>query len=236
MRVDQQDGYVLHARAYRETSLLVESFTRDYGRVAFIARSVRGERSRFSRSLLQPFQSVSLSWVIKGELATLTAIEGVDSPLALSGESLLCAMYVNELLLRLTARNDSYPEAYDAYEHCLERLSNESNHAWALRCFERDLLKYLGYGLVLDHEPDSGLPIVAGNQYVYQVEHGPRQWQPGLVGARIDGAGLLALHTDCIPIPEHLSALKRLLRSVIAHHLGGTGLRAWALWQDMPAK
>jgi DNA repair protein RecO (recombination protein O) len=235
VRVEQQAAYVLHARAYRETSLLLELFTQDHGRVGAIARGVRGATQRNARAILQPLQPLLCSWSARGELATLGNIEAAASPLILHGELLLCAMYVNELVLRLTARQDAHPEAFTDYVQCLQRLAAGEPAGWTLRRFERDLLEHLGYALVLDHEPDTGLRLLADMNYSYHAEYGPRPWTTASSGICLRGEYLLALATDRMPEAVALSALKRMLRSVISFHLGGSNLRAWSLLQALPA-
>ena len=234
MRVEQQAAYVLHARAYRETSLLLELFTPDHGRVGAIARGVRGASQRSSRAILQPLQPLLCTWTARGELATLGNVEAAASPLVLHGELLLCAMYVNELVLRLTARQDAHPEAFSAYEKCLQRLAAGQSPGWTLRRFERDLLEHIGYAMVLDHEPDTGLPLLADANYSYHAEVGPRPWTTASTGICLRGEYLLALATDQMPEAAALTVLRRMLRSVISFHLGGVNLRAWSLLQQLP--
>ena len=227
MRVDQQPAFVLHARPYRETSLLVEALTRDHGRVGLVARGVRRERSRLPRGLLQPLQPLLLSWVSRGELATLAGAEAASSPLGLRGDALLAAMYVNELVLRLGNRNDAHPVAFAAYAQCLARLAVDMDVAWTLRRFERDLLAELGYALALTHTV-SGEPIDAGVEYNYDPESGASELRTGAAFARVSGAALLALDRDERPNAAQLAQLRRLIRSAIRHLLG-CELNAWAL-------
>lgn len=229
MRVEQQPGFVLHARAWRETSLLLEVLSRDHGRVGLVARGVRNVRSRTPRALLQPLTPLHLAWTGQGELATLTAAEAAGAPLALSGEALLCGLYLNELVMRLLPRSDPHADVFSAYAETLQRLRHESAHAWQLRRFERDLLAGLGYGLVLEHEADSGTPIDARSEYAYRVDAGPVPWRGVNDGLKLRGTALIALAADQAPDIEDLAALRRLLRALIAHHLDGPGLRAWSI-------
>jgi DNA repair protein RecO (recombination protein O) len=229
MRVDVQPGFVLHARPYRETSLLLEVLSRDHGRVGLVARGVRGARSRTPRALLQPAMLLHLSWSGQGELATLNAVEAVGAPATMSGDALLCSLYLNELVARLLPRNDPHPGVFAAYAETLDRLQTAS--AWPLRRFERDLLADLGYGLVLGHEADSDVPIDAKSDYAYRLDAGPVSWRGATDGLRLRGSALLALAADQEPGVEDLAALRRLLRALIAHHLDGPGLRAWSMLQ-----
>lgn len=233
MRVEQQPGFVLHARPWRETSLLLDVLSRDHGRIGLVARGVRGAKTRLPRSLLQPLLPLVLSYGGAGELATLTAAEPDGAPFALGGEALLCALYVNELVARLLPRNDAHDDVFDAYRATLARLAGAESSAWTLRRFERDLLAALGYGAVLDCD-ESGAPLDAERDYAYRFEAGPVPWRAAADGLRLRGSALLALGADRQPDAEDLASLRRLMRGLIAHHLGGATLRAWSLFQAPP--
>ena len=148
MRIEDQPAFILHARAWRETSLLIEAFTRDHGRVGLVARGVRSAKSRFARATLQPLQPLLIGWSARGELGTLTSVEQTGSPWRLSGDALFAGMYINELVLRVSSRNDPHRDAFGAYTECLGRLAENDDIAWTLRRFERDLLADLGYALM----------------------------------------------------------------------------------------
>ena len=227
MRIDEQPGFVLHARAWRETSMLIEAFTRDHGRVCLVARGVRSAKSRFARANLQPLQPLMLGWIARGELGTLTGAEQTGSRWTLSGDALIAGMYVNELVLRLSSRNDAHPAAFGAYTECLARLAEEPDIAWTLRRFERDLLADLGYALLLTHTPD-GVPIEPGRTYAYIADTGPLAWREGSHGTQIGGGALLALDRDERPADPALAELRRLMRAVI-RDLVGSNLNAWTL-------
>lgn len=229
MHVESQPAYVLHARAWRETSLLLEAFTRDHGRVGLVARGVRSVRARLPRSALEPLQALQLGWSGRGELQTLTAAEPLRNPPALRGDALMSAMYVNELMVRLTARDDPHPQLFDRYAGLLDELAATSSLAWSLRRFERDLLAATGYALQLETEAESGAPIESMQVYDYVPELGPVVAQgPAGSGARVRGSALLALAADGMPRDsEDLAALRRLMRSLISVHVGERGLQSW---------
>lgn len=229
MRVEQQPGFVLHARAWRETSLLLEVLSRDFGRVGLVARGVRSARSRTPRAALQPLLPLNVGWSGQGELATLTAAEAAGMPLSLRGEAVLCGMYLNELVVRLLPRNDPHPGVFSAYMETLGRLATEDAYAWQLRRFERDLLADLGYGLALEHTADTDLPLDPGGEYAYRLDAGPVLWRNAGDGLNLRGSALLALAADQQPDAEDLAALRRLMRALIAHHLDGAGLRSWTM-------
>lgn len=228
MRIEGQPAFILHSRAYRETSLLLECLTRDHGRVGLVARGVRRERARIPRALLQPLTPVQLGWTGRGELATLNQVDAVAAGFELQGDALLCALYLNELVLRLVPRADPHPQVFAAYLETLARLARAEPLAWTLRRFERDLLAQLGYGLVLDAQGD-GAAIDPGGDYAYRPEYGAMAWRDTHDGVRLRGAALLALAQDREPAAGDLPALKRLMRAAIAQHLGGVELRAWSM-------
>jgi len=226
MRIEQQPAYVLHARPYRETSLLLECLTREHGRLGVVARGVRGERSRLRRAQLEPFQSLTLDLLLRGDMATLTAVEPVGTPRRLPGNSGLAGLYLNELVVRLTERQDPMPPLFDAYAQTLTRLAGGESMAWSLRRFERDLLQAIGYGLQLQYELETGEPLLPDATYRYRVEQGAVRCSADCAQALL-GRDLLALEQDRMPDSGGLKGLREMMREVIRFHLGGAELRAW---------
>lgn len=249
MRVEDEPAYVLETRPYRETSLLVEAFTVEHGRVALVARGVRGagRRQNARRAALSPFGLVRIGFSGRGEVLTLADIEAEAAPLRPTGPALFAALYVNELVQKLTGRGDPAPRLFRRYTAWLDELGRmdvaspaqpaeddpvpEANLAlsWALRRFERDLLALLGYALALDHNSDDGEPIKPDADYALDPEHGARPWHAGSPWPRVRGHVLLAWAGDTPPTPDCARQLKTLARAVIRHHLGGAELRAWKL-------
>ena len=226
MRIDQQPAYVLHARPYRETSLLLECLTRDHGRIGVVARGVRSEKGRLLRAQLEPFQRLAIDLLLRGELATLRGAESLGTPSRLVGDLGLAGLYMNELVVRLTGRQDPHPALFDAYAQTLARLGRAEPLAWTLRRFERDLLQALGYAMALGTEAVSGLPIEPGLHYRYQGEVGATVCDSGESGA-LRGEYLLALGRDAMPDAAGLQALRGMMRELIRFHLGGRELQAW---------
>ncbi len=144
LRVQDAAGYLLHCAAWRETSLVVQVFTRAHGNVALVAKGAKRPYSVL-RPVLSAFQPLALSWSGSGEVKTLTRAECAGIR-ALSGRALMSAWYMNELLLRLLPREDPHPALYDAYDGALQRLATGSSAAGALRRFEWTLLHETGYG------------------------------------------------------------------------------------------
>lgn len=233
MLIQQQPAYVLHARPYRETSLLLECLTRDHGRLGVVARGVRGTRGQLRRADLEPFQRLTLNLQLRGELATLRGLDPEGPAVRLGGDALLGGLYVNELVVRLSARQDPHPALFEAYRRTLQDLGAAGVAlAWTLRRFERDLLAALGYALQLARDADSGLPLEPGAGYHYLPEHGPRR-EPG---AELLGSDLLDLAADRAPDARGMTALRRLMRSVIGVHLGGAELRTWRMLRALKAR
>ena len=232
MRYDAEPAYVLHARPWRETSLLVDVLTRDHGRLGLLARGVRGPRRQAQFAALQPLQHVCLAAVQRGELANLVSVEALDASPLLPGHAALAAFYVNELVLRLAPRQDPHPELYERYGQLRAQLHDAAQLAWNLRRFERDLLQALGFGFELDVDGD-GIAIDPAARYRLDAEHGPRR----VLGERLGesraryatGSALLALGEDRRPDPADLDSLRGAMRDVLSQHLGARGLKSWEL-------
>jgi len=227
MRIQLEPAYVLHSRPFRESSLIVEAFSRGHGRVAVVARGAKSPRSRW-RSVLQPFRPLLLGWIQKSELGTLTAADQVASPPALQGHALYCGLYLNELLMRLLHRGDPHAEVFERYRHVLSELAAEAPPQPLLRLFEKHLLEAIGYALLLDREYDSGADILAQGWYDYDPQRGPAA-VAGPGKGRVSGAALLALHGESLQA-EHLPELRVLMRKVISYHLGDKPLASLLLF------
>src|SRR5688572_28816372 len=126
-RADHEDAFVLHTYAYKETSLIVEAFTRRFGRVALLARGARRPRSAM-RGVLLSFQSLRLSWSASAELGNLRAAEWSGALRALRGRGLMCGFYLNELLLRLLPREDPHEALFDFYSASLDHLAQAAGY------------------------------------------------------------------------------------------------------------
>jgi DNA repair protein RecO (recombination protein O) len=227
MRVEDQPAYVLHARPWRETSLIVDTLTRDHGRVSLVARGVSGAKRHAQRAALQPLQSVRLDYLPRGELARLVSVEAVDAAPPLAGDAILAAFYVNELLLRLCPRHEPQPRLWALYGPLRRGLAESGSLAWLLRRFERDLIDALGFGLPWDRDA-GGDELDPDADYRLDAELGPVLAGRGVHGAA-KGAAWIALAGDRMPAPELLAALRPGLRSVLAAHLGPHPLRSWGL-------
>ena len=225
MRVQQQVGYVLHSRPYSETSLILDVFTQNYGRLALIAKGARRLKSTL-RGLLLPFQALSISWSGKGQLPTLSAAEADGFGLTLRGDAWVCGCYMNELLMRILHRYDPHETLYRIYSDSVARLLDSQTREQTLRLFEKHLLRELGYALVLDTEADGRTPIDAEAQYRYIPEHGPRLSRPSRDrnGLMITGKSLLALSRGVLDDADVRDECKRLNRAMLDRQLEGRTL------------
>ena len=236
MRLTAESAYVLHARPWRETSLLVEVLAENHGRIGLVARGVQGPKKQVLRAALQPLQHIRLEAVQRGELAQLLSAEALDAAPRLAGEAMLAAFYINELVMRLAPRQDPHGDLYCVYARVRSRLGGGDSLAWTLRRFEHDVLESLGSGFDLAEDGD-GLAIDPAARYQIDPEHGPRR----LLSDRgreerssaATGSALLALAADRQPDADDLASLRLALRSVLSHHLGGRGLKSWEMLGEL---
>lgn len=231
MRVLGEPAFVLHARPWRETSSIVELLTLGYGRVGIVARGLTTPKKQPLRAALQPLQSLRVDYVQRGELARLVAAEALDVAPVLVGERLLAALYVNELMLRLTPRNDPAPALFGLYSRVRGELAGPAALAWTLRRFERDLLDALGVGLPWVSTAD-GEACEPDARYRLDAELGPVPAPSRLIDS-ISGEALLALAADRQPSATALAELRRALRLVLQAHLGATPLKSWGLLEEL---
>lgn len=241
-RVLMQPAYVLHQRAYRDTSALVELFSPEHGRVGVIARGVRGKKSRW-RGILQVFQPLLVSWTLRGELGTLTAVEAQGPALMQAPEFIASGFYLNEILMRLLTRHDPHAELFGSYDSVLREVAGidagdgDANILLEslLRKFELQMLTSLGYGLVLDHDVESGAVICSNQEYTYFFERGPvAATSTGEGVANISGNTLIALQAGDLSEQKTRKEAKYLLRAILGQYLGNKPLLSRQLMQ--PAK
>lgn len=224
-------AFVLHRRAYRDTSLILELLTLPRGRVGAVARGARGAKSRW-RALVEPFQPLMVSWQGRGELLTVTDLESVSRPLRLPGPRLASAFYVNELLLRLLRRDDPVPEIFAAYGQVIEGLSGLEDESICLRLFEKRLLQGLGYGLLLDRTADTGVAVDSDGLYRYEADYG--LVSTSYPGSHVfSGRGLLAFHHENLDDVAARKDAQRLMRLALAPYLGSKPLHSRGLYRQL---
>ena len=227
-RVLLQPAFVLHHRPYRDTSRILELFTRDHGRVSVFARGARGASKAGAAlaSILQPFNRVLVSWSGRGEAGQLTAAEFDGAMSSLPADRLVSGFYLNELLLKLFARHDSHPDVFALYDATLRSLKTDADGVRALRLFEKRLLDALGYGLALDCDVDAGRPLHADYAYRYRLEQGAVRIDGVAEGAGIfSGRTLLAVAREDFTDPAVCGEARALLRAALDRCLEGKELR-----------
>jgi DNA repair protein RecO (recombination protein O) len=232
-RVDHQPGVVLHTYPWRETSLIVETFTRDYGRMALVARGAKRPTSQF-RGLLSPFSALALSWSGRNEVKNLIRVEWVGGLAPLRGNALLSGFYVNELLVRLLARADPHERLFASYLDMLRGLA-AARHDVTLRTFELELLREVGYAVPLDQCID-GAPIDGAARYRFRPEMGAHRIaadDEGQGAASVSGATLLAMARGQFDDPEVAAEAKAMLRQLIRYHLDGKPLNTRRILLDL---
>ena len=231
-RVTGQPGFVLHSYPYKETSLIVDMFTRDHGRVGLVAKGAKRPLSKL-RGVLQTFQPLSVSFGGKSELRTLVDAEWVGGMLPLEKTALLCGFYLNELLVKLLARDDRHPALFDHYVSTLNQLAHGEPAQIVLRKFERALLKETGVAADLGRCTTTRAPVEPGGSYVVDPERGPRQAMPGDVWPVVSGKCLLDMERDDYADQATLAQSKQLMRFLLAHHLGGQPLNTRQILIDL---
>ena len=244
VRHKEQAGYVLHSYPYQETSLIIEVFTREFGRVAMVAKGAKRPHSPL-RSVLMPFHGLTLDWSGRSDLKTLRTAEWRGAFRLLSGRALICGFYLNELLLKLLHRDDPHDALFDAYEETLRALleggehANEhaNEHAAVLRCFEKRLLSELGYALILDHDAESRQPLQAQRRYRYILDRGPvaSEARPSANGSGLEllGQTLIDMNDDNYASAVTQQQSKSLMRLLIGHYLGNQTLHSRQLLIDL---
>lgn len=231
-RVTEQPAFVLHSYPYKETSLIVEMLTHDHGRVALVAKGAKRPHSAL-RSALQTFQPLSVSWSGKSEMRTLTAAEWVGGLLPLERSALLCGFYLNELLVKLIARDDPHPALFDYYVVTLNRLAHQEPAPIALRKFELVLLRETGVAGDISLLSSSGERVESDRQYVIDPEHGIRLARAADTLPAVSGQTLIDMQAEDYDSPTTQQQSKFLMRALLSHHLGGTPLHTRQILLDL---
>jgi DNA repair protein RecO (recombination protein O) len=229
-----EPGYVLHSRAYRETSLLLEMLVGNGGRIGLIARGAR--RSKRSRNgLLQPFVPLLVAWRGRGELPVLTECERQpEQGASLPADRLALGLYLNELLVRLLPRGGEHERLFEYYSRALAELRELDDAEPTLRRFELQLLQELGYGMAFEYDAQSGQLVVPDGLYLVEIERGPVA-----IGKRlhselcVSGASLLALAQGRFQDDQQRRECRGLMAAIIRHYLGGVAPRSRQLFKKV---
>ncbi|MFY7955786.1 MAG: DNA repair protein RecO [Burkholderiaceae bacterium] len=231
-RVIAQPGFVLHSYPYKETSLIVEVFARDYGRVPLVAKGAKRPHSKL-RGVLQTFQPLQLSWSGKSEVRTLISAEWVGGLLPVEGSALLCGFYLNELLVKLLARDDPHPMLFDAYMSALNQLAHAEPAGIVLRKFELQLLKESGVAGTLTELGQGGEQVEPARYYVFEPERGPRPAVASDTMPVVCGKTLIDMEAGDYSDSVTQQQSKFLMRHLLAHHLGGVTLNTRQILIDL---
>lgn len=226
MLASSQPAYVLHSRAYRESSALVDFLT-PQGRLRAVMRGARGKAG----SLARPFIPLEAEFRGRGELKNVARLEPAGIPNLLGGEALFSGLYLNELLIRLLPAEDPHPAIFQHYAMTVLGLAEGRAIEPLLRSFEWRLLDELGYGFALDLDSE-GQPVAESGLYRLQTETGlvpVGHLQPGV----FQGVELLAMAQADWAAPGALAAAKRLMRQALAPHLGGRPLVSRELFMTL---
>jgi DNA repair protein RecO (recombination protein O) len=227
---EHEAGFVLHTYPYKESSLIVEAFTRRFGRLSLLARGARRPRSA-TRGLLLSFHPLRFAWSGTAELRTLVAAEWSGALKSLAGRGLMCGFYLNELLLRLLPREDPHEGLFDFYGDALARLAQREQVSAVLRTFERRMLAELGYAPLLERDATSGAPLDPERRYLYDPDRGP---VPTLNGEpAVSGRTLLDMAADDYSRPQTRDEARSLMRALIAQRLHGQVLHTRAVLMEL---
>lgn len=212
--VNLQPAYVLHSRKFRESSLILDLLTQDYGKVILLAKGVRKANSK-QAGILQCFKPMCVSYSGRNDLKTLIAADLNSGLTELKGLGLYCGFYLNELVKNFLYPYDPHPEVFYEYQAALKNLLRTDKVEITLRLFELKLLEHLGYGLPLNYDYQSGLALASEKFYQIEIEHGFYEHESG----PYSGAMLLALKSGNLVNKTQLKQAKLLLRYVIDMHL-----------------
>jgi DNA repair protein RecO (recombination protein O) len=224
-----QRCFVLHRRPYSESSLILDVFSEEYGRLSIISKGARSKRSNL-KGVLQAFTPLLMKWSGKGSMRTLRQAESISLAIPLTGINLYSAMYINELVVRVIEQETPYPALFLDYLTALTELAQTNNPEPALRRFELALLSSLGYGVDFLHCAGSGEMVSPEMTYRYREQKG------FMASIRHDplmsfkGDELIAISERRFITPEQLKAAKRFTRIAIKPYLGGKPLKSRELF------
>lgn len=231
-----QPGYVLHRRAYRESSFLVEIWTPDHGRLTLVAKGVRKLRSS-TQGLLQPFIPLLFSWQGRGELMTLTQVDLRGAAKHLQGECLFAGFYLNELLMCLLQKWDPQPVLFQAYEKTVLALQEDKLEQKHLRSFEKCLLEELGYGLLPKSDISLHNTFASDKYYRFIPDQGfvvsDAADQIPSNSPVFSGKSLLAIAKEDWQNEDSLHDAKRLTRLILGPLLGERQLHSRRLFMQV---
>ena len=219
MRIRNEECFVLRTIPISESSLIVDVFTRNHGRISLMAKGARRLKSQF-RGSIRPFQLSLVNWSGKGDIPVMTSLTSKQAPVDVSGRRVYCSYYLNELIIRFLRQLSPYPKLFDTYCETLVNLADPENEFHVLRVFELRLLKFLGYELTFKIEADGTTPIDPNLYYDYDFEIGAKPVAHPTSDA-IKGESLLALANEKFTIAAVRYDSQRLLRRAIEYYSEG---------------
>ena len=231
-KVAQQPGFVLHSYPYKETSLIIEVFTRDYGRVALVAKGAKRPFSHL-RSVLQTFQPLTFSWTGKGEIPILMSADWVGGMLPLEKSSLLSGFYLNELLIKFVLRSEPIPHLFDQYVSSLNQLAHQEPLEIVLRRFEIALLRASGLIPEFKRCTQNGAQIIADQHYTFDPTAGVAPYEQANGTPIVLGKTLLDMEAGNYSDSTTRMQSKMLMRFLLSHHLHGGSLKTRQILIDL---
>lgn len=232
LRVSHQPGFVLHSYPYKETSLIVDLFSRDYGRIALVAKGAKRPHSRL-RSVLQTFQPLNVAWSGRAEVKTMTNAEWVGGMLPVEKSALLCGFYLNELLTKFLIRGEPAPSLFQDYVSTLNQLAHGASAAIALRQFEIALLQQAGLLGDLNFCTVSGAQVREQLRYIVNPEAGVQPAQISESGPVVIGKTLRDMSVKDYADPTTQAQSKQLMRYLLQYHLQGQTLKTRQILIDL---
>lgn len=230
--ITNAEAVCLHIRKYKETSAILNCFTKEYGRLDVVGKGLYRPKSR--NAMPEYFQEYKLSSINKTDLGTLTELELVSSKQKLLGQAWLVACYANELLIKFVPRFEPLPELYIAYMSLLNDLRGETNHQVSLLWFEKRLLDSLGYGIDFLYESENGEFIEVDQFYEYKVNRGFKV-SHGKAKFVLPGYIVLALAHESWKetYDDYFDVAKRTIRIALKNQLGENTLRTVSVVNDL---
>ena len=230
MQIELQPAYILHTRPYRDTSMLVDFLTPQFGRITAVARGVRSRKTS-KRNLLNPFTRLLISFQGKTDLKLLTHFEAETTNFTLTGKHLYSGFYLNELLVRLLPELDAHADVFYRYQQSLQYLNEQADLEPILRYFELQLLSDLGYAIHFGADAKSGLPIISDNSYCLDVQQGFYLSEPDApANFQFSGAHILAIDCQNFQQAEVRQTAKRITRILLKPLLGNKPLMSRELF------
>jgi DNA repair protein RecO (recombination protein O) len=233
VRAEKEPAFILHQRAYSETSVILDIFSKNHGRLSLIAKGAKKQVSNRG-SVLNQFQLLMFSWSGKSDLKTMTNAETADEIYQINPDAVYCGFYINELIIRLLHQNDPHPELFDYYNQIIKKFCNGMSEK-LLRVFEKKLLIEIGYGVILDHDINNNA-IDVDADYYYLPEEGPVKVADRSINASmIKGKNLLALANEKFGDRDDMMEIKKLMRTLLQIQLGEKPLQSRKLMNDLMA-